>query len=222
MKGPLRLDRLCHDFGAAAATVLPLLDDWEAIDWFVPTTQPPVTGQLQFVAHLRLCQQHAPKEFPRPLAVEQKEGGWSEFSDLCQAVRGPADCDWKLGPLKYMALDHSRRCGYSRQAIAATLLKPGADPGSRFLFHGSSGGHIFWGRLGPDLDFDTLGPRFAESAGFYFLYAHGDAMDAIEWQLAEPSAPLADNPFAALLRCYRSGYYPFMFKDDRVVLFRFV
>jgi len=221
MKGLLYLDRSRHNFGAAAATVLPLLDQWEAIDWFVPTTQPPVTGQLQFVAHLRLCQQHAPKDFPRPLAIELQAGGWSQFSDLCQAVRGPNDSDWKLGPLKGMALDHGRRCGYSRKDTAAALIKPGAPLDQRCLMI-SAGEHFIFGRLGPELDFSALSPFDADAARFYFFYAHGDAIDAIEWQLAEPSAPLADNPFAVLLACYGSGYYPFMFKNDRVVLFRFV
>ena len=40
MRGPLSLDRARHDFGSATAAVLQILDEWEAIDWFVPTSQP--------------------------------------------------------------------------------------------------------------------------------------------------------------------------------------
>jgi len=220
MKGPLNLDRARHDFGAATATVLAILDEWEAIDWFVPTSQPESSGHLHFVQHQRLCMRHAPNAFPQPIKVQHRQGGWPEFVACCQAVRAVDAGDWKFGPLKSMALDHGRRYGYSLQQIAAKILKPGSMLDLRCLFMASNG-HVFWGHLGPFLDFRSLGSRYAESASFYFGYAHGDAMDAIEWQLAEPDAPLVDNPFVALLHCYSSGYYPFVHKDGRVVLFRF-
>lgn len=222
MKGPLYLDRSRHDFGAAAATVLPLLDDWEAIDWFVPASEPPVIGQLHCLTHLRLCQQHAPQEFKGPFAIEPQLGGWSEFWALCQAVRAQTDFDWKYTLLKSMALDHGKRCGYSRRAMAGALRKPGAPIDDRCLMIGTSDQFLCFGRLGPELDFSALPPFAADSARFYFLFSTSDAIDAIEWQLAEPSAPLSENPFAALLQCYRRGYYPFLFNGGRVVLFRFV
>ena len=124
---------------------------------------------------------------------------------------------------KSMALDHGgKRCGYSRRAMVAALRKPGAPIDDRCLMIGTSDQFLCFGRLGPELDFSALPPFAADSARFYFLFSTSDAIDAIEWQLAEPSAPLSENPFAALLQCYRRGYYPFLFNGGRVVLFRFV
>lgn len=221
MRGPLSLDRARHDFGSATAAVLQILDEWEAIDWFVPTSQPTTIGHMHFAQHQRLCHQHAPNLFPPHIEIEPQAGGWPAFVACCQVVRSLNSGEWKFGPLKSMAHDHGRRFGYSRQQMASKLLKPGASHDQHSLYW-SLNGSMLWGHLGPDLDFRSLGSHNADSAAFYFMYAHGDAMDAIEWQLAEPDAPLVDNPFVALLHCYSAGYYPFVHQDGRVVLFRFV
>jgi hypothetical protein len=46
-------------------------------------------------------------------------------------------------------------------------------------------------------------------------------MECLTWQLAEPSADLADNPFLPLLSCYRTGFYPFALDPRAIVLFAF-
>lgn len=221
MRGPLNLDRSLHNFGAATTTVLQILNDWEAIDWFEPTAQPPKIGQKHFVHHQRLCVQYAPKHFAQPLQIQHRLGGWPEFVACCQAVRTEGASNWKHGQLKRMAHDHSQRYGFSRKQIAVKLVEPEEVCNNRLLYW-SYGDLFFIGNLGPILDFRSLGSGSDDSASFYLSYAHGDALDAIEWQLAEPNCPLANNPYVALLRCYSTGYYPFVHQDGRVVLFRFV
>lgn len=220
MKGPLVLDRSRHDFGAAAPAVLRILSDWEGIDWFVPATQPGSAGTAHLLDHQRWAHEQAPQRFAQHIDVQHRRGGWPEFTTCCQSVRGPTASDWKFGPLKDLTQQHNQRCGFSLAEAGPRTLRPGAAFDAGCLVFPLNG-TILWGPLGPQLDFRQLDPTAADSAAFYFMYARGDALDAVQWQLAEPHAPLEHNPFWALLRCYASGYYPFAYDQTRFILFRF-
>ncbi len=64
-------------------------------------------------------------------------------------------------------------------------------------------------------------PAAADDAGFYLSYANMDAIECIEWQLAERSNDVDGNPFVPLLHCYGVGYYPFSHGPAEVTLFAF-
>jgi hypothetical protein len=48
-----------------------------------------------------------------------------------------------------------------------------------------------------------------------------DLMECLEWQLAEKSADLAENPFLPLVRGYATGFYPFGLASGAYALFGF-
>jgi hypothetical protein len=220
MKGPLHLDRARHDFGVAAGAVRQLLDEWEGIDWFEPMAQPAEVGEALFREHQRLARLHLPQQFAPSIAIRHRSGDWADFVACCQAVRRGGSYDWKMGPLKDLLHEHCERHAFSIKVAAPKLLVSGAPLDERCLFIPFGGG-VVWGRLGPLLDLASLGELASESAWFYLFYATSDAMQAIEWQLADPRSSLSDNPFVPLLRCYARGFYPFAHSPTDVLLFRF-
>lgn len=220
MKGPLNLDRARHNFGVAAPAVLQILAEWEAIDWFVP---PQVSGSIAeslLHEHQSLARLHLREQFSGRLTIRHRTGGWSDFVASCAEVRRHTEYDWKLGPLKDLLFRHRERHQFSLAELAPKLLVPGAAYDDRCLFIPFRN-TVVWGHIGPLLDFRSLGSTVAEAAEFYFMYARGDTMQSIEWQLVEPSAPVSLNPFLPLLRLYAGGYYPFAYSPTEFTLFRF-
>jgi hypothetical protein len=75
--------------------------------------------------------------------------------------------------------------------------------------------------------FPKLNPRAllphhdGEAAAFYLDFANVDAMECVEWQLAERGNEVATNPFLPLTRCYGEHLYPFSLGPEEVVLFSF-
>lgn len=220
MKGPLHLDRARHNFGAAAPAVLQILAEWEAIDWFVPPHEPGLFAEALLHQHQILARQHLPEKFAGSLTIQHRSGGWPDFAACCQEVRLHTSFDWKMGATKDLLRHYSERHKFSLATLARTLLVPGAVHDDRCLFIPFRD-TVFWGNIGPDLDFRSFGDIAAEAAVFYFSYARGDAFQAVEWQLAEPHSPLSQNPFLSLLRSYASGYYPFAYSPTEFVLFHF-
>lgn len=220
MKGPLHLDRARHNFGDAAPAVLQILAEWEDIDWFVPPPQPALIAEELLHQHQRLARQELPEKFAESLTIYHQSGGWPLFVAYCQQVRRAHGYDWKMGPIKSLLCHYGERHQFSRVALAQQILIPGAELDDRCLLVPYRDS-VFWGSLGPNLSFDSLDDEAREAAHFYFFYAHGDAFQAVEWQLIEPSAPASQNPLLPLLRCYASGHYPFVFSPTEVVLFSF-
>jgi hypothetical protein len=221
VKGPLTVDLALHDFGAAEPAILRIVSLWQDIDWFEPPTQPSAIGHAHLLGHQHLGHRHAPEHFAARIDVEHRHGGWPEFVALCHRVRQPGAFDWKLGPLKSLLGAHDRRCQFSLSAAAPRYLREGVEFEYRHLLIMPCNGSFVWGCLRPTLDLERLGDAVAESARFYLSYAQGDALDAIQWQLAEPGSPIDSNPFLPLLHGYASGYYPFALSETQFVLFHF-
>ena len=222
MKGPLLLDRSRHDFGAAAPAVLSILAEWEAIDWFEPHSQLSDSGQAHLRNHQRLAHRYAPQQFRERVDIQNRHGGWADFVECCQSVRRIDAFDWKYSRLKTLSGLHNKRHDFSIAVAARTCLRDRSEISPHSLVMALTDTVCLWGSLGPDLDFSQLPKEAAESASFYRSYAHADALDAIQWQLAEPQSAIDENPFLPLLHCYAAGAYPFALSETRFVLFRFV
>lgn len=218
MKGPISVIPSKLDAGPATAAVRSILIDWAAIDWFVPPGGPGQHAQELFAKHCTAAHRHTPTLYSEAVDLEFSSGRWEDFFAMCSRVRSASAFDWKYRVLKILSRDHAQSCGWSSQTEASMLQKE--PDGSDTLIH-RVGNHVFWCSPVPKLDLAALSKEHAESAQFYLSYASIDAIDAVQWQLADPRSPLAENPFMPLLRCYAAGFYPFMISATSVIMFSF-
>lgn len=211
MKAPLEIDL---EDPTLTPPIRAILDLWREVDWFTPCGSSDVEGARLVRAHHELARRHGADQLPANLDVRPVTGGWPDFVTWCTRVRGPSQWDWKYSVLKPLLKAHSARLGWTDAALPRE---------SSLVFRLVSGGGndvVIWRGLSADLGALPPGPA-GECATFYRGYAHQDLVAAIEWQLAEAHDDLADNPFVALLRCYRAGFYPFALDAATVTLFRF-
>jgi hypothetical protein len=219
VKGPFGFDPAACQYGPATASVRRVLEEWMALDWFVPAApgaeEPAVT---QFREHHRRTRAYAPDLYAPKINLRVIRGGWEGFADLCAQVRSNDRWDWKYGVLKPLCHRHTKAQGWSGASDPSVV--DGRGPGGLFFI---LDGHVFWNNLGPHLPLDAALPKpHADVAGFYLGYACLDTIDAVEWQLAEPGAdPVSENPFFPLLRCYAAGLYPFALGRGDATLFAF-
>lgn len=207
------------DYGPATAAVRAIVSTWNAIDWFVPPTRRVADGARCMLRHHRLARAALPSHFGESLDVEHSQGGWDAFLALCQRAREDS-WDWKYGALKPLSHAHATARGWSLD-VELALRPQGAPPTGRALFFSLQGVPL-WAPIGPALDLRaTLSAPVAECAGWYLSYASMDAQHAAVWQLAEPTASPADNPFTPLIQCHAAGFYPFGLARDRAHLFSF-
>jgi hypothetical protein len=222
MRGTYRIDPAACQYGAATEAVRRALTEWMAIDWFAPPepgAETKARGLLE--DHQRSARAYAPDLFEADLDVRATHGDWAGFAELCARVRAPASAwDWKFGALKPLSARHAKARGWSPNQAAAPLEgKRVVGPGDLFFCVGES---LIWNNIGPNLDLSKALPKdHADAGDFYLFHALVDTMECLTWQLAEPSADLADNPFLPLLSCYRTGFYPFALDPRAIVLFAF-
>jgi len=224
MKGTLRFDPAEYEYGPATPAVRQLLLTWAAVDWFVPprdTAAAAQAGQL-FAQHQARAQKVLPERFPAPVEIQLIPGAWPEFAALCQRVQTQS-WDWKYSTLKRLALAHAEARGWSlndqaRHAGPLDAIVP-PRPGDLFFRFGE---HVMWNSTDPELDLRAAVPaQYVEVAGWYRSYANMDAIDSLQWQLAEGDNRLDSNPFVPLIGCYAAGFYPFSLGPTAVVLFSF-
>jgi hypothetical protein len=224
VRGTLDFDPAECDYGPASSAIRQLITEWAAVDWFVPAENgaDAVATQL-FDEHNALARPHLPAAFPENIERLALHSGWASFAALCDRVRAPGvTWDWKYGALKKLSSEHSTRLGWrlSEQAQVpdGEPLK-GPAPGALFFRFGET---VIWNQVSPKLELPaTLAPEHRELAGWYHGYATMDLTEAVEWQLAEKSTSLEENPFLPLLRCYAAGFYPFCLGPSSFVLFAF-
>lgn len=214
------------DYGRATRAIREIFLEWAEIDWFEPPWPHAREAEARFLfaAHNTRARVHAPELFAAHVDVRCDEGGWEQFAELCTLARG-AGWDWKFSILKQLSSLHAEALGWFLNEQGLALASGAPQPGELFTrFQDSSGrAHVLWNDVGGELAaLATLPEEPArEGAGFYFGWARTDLFDAIKWQLARNDSSLDDNPFHRLVRCYRTGFYPFSFGRDTVVLFRF-
>ena len=184
-----------------------ILERHAVITWFEPPALfDRAAGEAAFRAYHEHARALAPERFS-PVAIAHAAGGWPEFDALCERVREERfGWDWKFSALKPMCRDHSRARGWSMATAdePELIVKIREDAG-------------VW-----NLRLPGLPDGAPASARFYKEYADLEVIDGIEWQLAEPACPLADNPFVRLLHVYATRYYPFHLGAANVTLFHFV
>lgn len=221
MKRALRFDPTGCDYGPASASVRTVLNEWAGVDWFVPPRggRASVHGVRLFERHLTAAHAYKSGAVDRNAEVQTVAGGWQRFSALCERVRNPQSWDWKYSGLKPLSLAHSEARGWRRSEAASGRTFPADNP--LFLRHNDA---IIWMPVFRDGDDEGAPPppEHASDALWYRSYADMDCYECLEWQLAEPAAPLVANPFYALLRCYAEGWYPFALGPASFVLFAFV
>ncbi len=218
MKGKLAFDPADYDYGPATARVRELFALVSEIDWFAPTRIDEVQARALFSAHRALCHQYRSDLFPGQVEIDHVWGDWVDFTALCTRVRHPqATYDWKFSALKPMSHGHAAARGWSNNSLAVDFMQ--SRPGDLFIKVNNT---AMVNAVAPRPELRAFVPdRWQEPAGFYWGYATGDFHDAIQWELAEPGAQLASNPFTALLRCYVAGCYPFVFSPTEVQMFSF-
>lgn len=241
MKSRLRFDPHQYDYGPATEAIRQILLDWESIDWFAPARTRPDEAKELFRKHNELGHAFAPTLFSRSVDVSHRAGGWSEFMAWCARVRSQPlgsvadnqslswktdEWDWKYSILKPLSAMHAKAHGWNLDEQIAHDGEP--RPGDLFVRrrmnrNGVEGSFVVWNTI--ELPIAELKSRWQDPAGgaanFYHSYADFDITYCIQWQLAERSNNLADNPFVPLLACYRAGFYPFSLSSDSVVLFEF-
>lgn len=223
MKASFGFDPAACEYGDATVAVRQILSAWTAIDWLVaPPRGAGAAAAALFEEHHQKGRAHAPDLFAARIDVRPVRGGWGDFSELCARVRTPGAWDWKYSALKPLSHAHSQARGWSLQNEAPPAsLGPPRGPGTGDLFW-RFGDHTMWVDLSPRLDLrSALPPLPAEAAAWYLGYTGMDVLEAVEWQLAERSSHLDDNPFVPLLRCYAAGFHPFSLGPGTVVLFGF-
>lgn len=193
---------------AQPSSVRALLVAWSEIDWFEPADTSDVDAEVLFRAHQRLAHAHAPADFPLAVDVRGVRDTRAGFEAWCAQVRRNTEHDWKLGTLKQLSRAHTQAKGWTPPPIAPQDLVPGT-------LHFSYRDTVIW--IGAPVKL----PDPSEGTRFYVDYAHGDLLDAIQWQLAEGHDDLDGNPFWPLLQLYGLGVYPFSLGRAAVALFRF-
>lgn len=189
-----------HDFGPATFAVQQILRAWESVDWFVRSDDSTRAVEL-FHQHQARAHAFAPELFAERVELTLVRASWSEFEELCLRVQQPGHYDWKLGPLKRLALLHRQARAFDRAAQGPPLYI-------------QYGGTAIW-TLTPRLELRGHAP---ERAGWYHSYATADFIDAVEWQLAERTNDLSTNLFFPLALCYVAGVYPFALSATEVTL----
>lgn len=202
-----------HDYGPASPAIRALLREWANISWFVPTSTVDSVGIGLFQEHNRLAYAADPHLFEPHTGVRVEAGDWATLARWCTHVRtreqGP---DWKFSILKTVSRDHCGECDWVLESEAARLSSTPPAAGDLFTI---VEGYVMYNSLTPKVDIAD------DHARFYLEYAHHDLWDALTWQLAERSPDTSTNPFIPLLRCYRTGFYPFYLGMRETVLFRF-
>jgi hypothetical protein len=215
MKAPLAFDPGDHDYGPGTVSVRSLLTTWADIDWFEPTATSDSDAIARFDEHNERAHAAAPELFPERVQYNVVYGQWPEFEAWSKRVRESTSWDWKYGALKKLSRNHSQALGWSLAAWAKCMPESVRPGDLVHRFRDANGKEmVFWGHVHPH------GAIGDPSDGFYLSYAHGDLLDAIQWQLAERHDDLSSNPFDSLLRCYHAGIYPFSLGPSTVVLFR--
>ena len=217
MKGALDFDPAQHEFGPATIAIRNLLDRWSAVDWLTPPGASADVARAHFATHRALGREASPELFVNEVVITAATGGWDDFVHLCQRVRAHHAFDWKFSVLKRLSRQHSQACGWTIDDLAVDLAGERGREGTLFAQVGMT---VFW-RLRWRRSLAALSAPHADAATFYLSYADMDAIEAIEWQLAEPTCDLVSNPFVPLLACYEEGWYPFVLAADAVVLFAF-
>jgi hypothetical protein len=231
MKGSLGFDPRDHDYGPATDGIRTILATWEDIDWFEPG-EINDDGVREYGEHQRLAHTHLPELFPN-VGVQRRVGGWDDFAVMCRRVRGSGKWNWKFDALKQLSHGHALAHGWNveehTRSFPAKSQRLGelffsfAPPPSPGFTDKTGKPSVFWTSMLPRLtELDLLPTDGTKSGRFYLSYAHGDLLDCIKWQLADPVSALSNNPFLPLLRCYSAGAYPFSLDRETVVLFRFV
>lgn len=217
MRSPFTFDHTQQDYGPSTPTIRQLMSEWCEVEWITPPLMPrPIAHQL-FSEHHRLARPYLPARLAEHVDLVPATGGWAEFAALCKKVRSQTTWDWKYSVLKEISREHSRARGWST-AEKLRQLRDAPDLGNLYRPMGDGICYFLqwhWPR------FEQVAGAHAESGSFYYEYCTMDFVDSIEWQLAEPSAPLAHNPFYLLLRGYAAGYYPFSLGPESVVMFAF-
>lgn len=225
VKRTLAFDPNDYDYGPATHAIRTLLTTWAEIEWFVNSSETDDVVTARFVEHNALAHRYAPELFPSSVTISCVSGGWPEFIAWCKRVREQTRWDWKFSILKTLSRDHAMACGWSLQAQALHLPAGPLRPGDLFVRFGDDHGapSVIWNNLFPtDTAFAGLAHTAGqESVGFYVGHAQVDAINAIQWQLAENHGDMTENPFVPLVSCYSAGAYPFSLGRDAVVLFRF-
>jgi hypothetical protein len=218
MKAPLGFDPREHDYGPATASVRRILLEWEAVDWFEPSDASDELAITLFREHNELSHAFAPELFDDHVDVRVERGLAREFAVWCKRVRA-GGWDWKFGILKRLSSKQARARGWTLEQEAQRSPKNAFRPGDLIVRWDDALGreHAIWTPFGTSL----TSPELGESGTFYRSFAQADALDCIQWQLAERNDELDANPFWPLIRCYRAGLYPFSTGSQSVVLFRF-
>jgi hypothetical protein len=222
VKAQLAFDPADYEYGPATAAIRSILLEWTQIDWFEAAAEPDERGAGLFREHQRLAHAQRPDLFPEIVDLRIVSGDRTEFAEWCTRVRSPAaGWDWKMTVLKDLSCDHSRACEWTPELQMRG--RPAGEPRPGDLFVKLAEDQVLWNHFLPELPGLRWGSQdaFSDGAAFYRSYAHGDALQCMQWQLAEGSPELAANPFLPLLRCYRAGAYPFSLGRESVVLFRF-
>ncbi len=214
-----------YDYGPATSQIRTILLEWAEIDWFEPTGTTDEDAERLFREHDTCAHKHAPELFAERVEIRSVFGGWPEFSAWCHRVRSQPAWDWKFSTLKKLSRDHATAHGWSLESEARRTPNGPPRPGNLFWRVDSAGEDaVIWQHVLPArrAAIEALPrPQARDSANFYLSYAETDAMACMQWQLADPRAELAANPFLPLVRCYRAGAYPFSLDRNTVVLFRF-
>lgn len=234
MKGLLKFDPDDYDYGAATVAIRGLLKDWAKVDWFVPGANEAarVRATKLFEEHHAMAHRAAPDLFGPKVEIRTRRGGWNDFQALYESVSEEVryraglpgrGWDWKYEGLKKMTSAHSDACGFdpAKEARLISAEHPPRPGDLLFRLPDQESGFI-WSFPFPNLELrDRLPAKEASAAGWYVSYANMDAMEAIEWQLAERSNDLTTNPLVPLMRVYAEGFLPFSLARNEVVLFAF-
>jgi hypothetical protein len=216
---PYRFDPTNGNYGPATQSVRSLFATWKSIQWLNKTQTPDAYGVELFVKHNQLAHRYAPNLFAQKIALHIETGTEHDFAAACQRVRTSPSFDWKFNVLKELSSKHSHDHQWSIDKIACHPDEV-KDPSTAYAFKTHMGISIY-NSISQDFPFDLYSHRFMEQARFYLSYATGDLYDCINWQLAKNHSDTSDNPFVPLLQCYLHGFYPFVLRQDIVILFRF-
>jgi len=233
MRGIAKFDPDDYDYGAATVAVRSLLKEWANVDWFVPGANEAarVRATRLFEEHHAAAHRSMPETFGPKVEIRTRYGAWTDFQALYESVSEEVryragqpgrGWDWKYEGLKKMTSAHSEARGFdpAKEAREISAESP-PRPGDLFFKLPGSDGFI-WSFPFPDLELrDRLPAKEAAVGNWYVGYANMDAMEAIEWQLAERSNDLSTNPFVPLMRVYAEGFLPFSLAPNDVTLFAF-
>ncbi|MEM9075004.1 MAG: hypothetical protein AAGE52_41290 [Myxococcota bacterium] len=217
MRAVDRFDASDYQCGPATPAVQRLVTTFATLDWFEAPTHSADDAQARFVRYHELGRAWATDLFHPALKVELHTGGWGEFQQLCDDVRAPKrPWDWKYQILKTLSERHSGCFEGTKPTAAQLPMVPSAsDLFVRFA------DVVVWNLRLPRLDVSSFGNDQKQRTTFYRSYCQFDLTEALDWQLADPSCRLDDNPFAVLMSVYAGGHYPFHLAADHAVLFSF-